>query len=396
MDRLGDIKIVFIIDSLLGFAGTEKHLFETVGNLDRGAFSFLVISFATREWVVEEFKKRGVSVITLPLERIYGLNAAKQFRILLDLLKREKPDIVQTFHFKSDTFGVIAAKAAHVPYIISSRRDMGSMKKKSHLLLNRLINRLIHEFIAVCDAVAKTLEENERVDPRRVMVIHNGVDILRYRPNPDANSEIRKRLNIPSDAFVLGIVSNFRPEKGIHVFFQAAKILAKEIRELKIIAAGCGKSEVQMVIGEEVIRFCRKNDLLSRTVFPGYVRDVREYIPAMDVACLTPIRNEGFSNAIIEKMAMGKPVVASDVGGTAEAVIDGTTGFIVPPGNPELLAERILFLYKNKEIRERMGRNARARVEEFFRLEKMVGKMDDFYREAYRKSSNGHMDRGRI
>ena len=93
--------------------------------------------------------------MTIPLEKIYDFHALKQFFVVLRHLKEISPDIVQTFHFKSDTFGVLAAKASGVPYIISSRRDIGDMKKKKQLLMNRLMNRWIDKFIAVCKAVLR-------------------------------------------------------------------------------------------------------------------------------------------------------------------------------------------------------------------------------------------------
>ena len=106
-------KIFFIIDILMGFAGNEKHLFDTItiGHLNKESFSCYVIAFKTREYVVDEFKKIGATIVTIPLERVYGFHALRQFFVLFRYIKKIGQDIVQTFHFKSDTFGVLAAKA---------------------------------------------------------------------------------------------------------------------------------------------------------------------------------------------------------------------------------------------------------------------------------------------
>lgn len=373
------IKIVFVIDTLKGFAGTEKHLYDTIAHLNREVFSCYVIAFETREWMVEEFKKIGARFMTIPLERIYNLHALKQFFVVIRYLKEISPDIVQTFHFKSDTFGVLAAKASGVPCVISSRRDIGDMKKKKQLLLNRLMNRWIDRYIAVCEAVSKIIQEDEGVTPERIHVIYNGVNTKRYHLDHNDISEIRKDLNIPVDAFVVGIISNFRPEKDIPCFFKAMDILQHEIKNLRIVAAGCASGKVQKKIGEQMVQFCRENNLLSQTLFPGYVKNVIPHIVAMDVACLTPVKNEGFSNAILEEMALEKPVVATDVGGNAESVVDGETGFIIPPNNPEQLAKKILYLYRNKEQRTLMGKKARERVLMSFSLDAMIQNIESLY-----------------
>lgn len=373
------IKIVFIIDTLVGFAGTERHLFETVTHLNGDIFSCHIISFLTRERTVEEFRKKGINVLTIPIVKIYGLDTLKHLRELRRELKNIGPDIVQTFHFKADTLGVLAAKTAGVPCVISSRRDTGDLKKRSHLLLNRAMNRFIDRFIAVCEAASRTMQQKERIKAESIRVIYNGVDTNKFHFSPGDARDARRGLNIPADSFVVGIVSNFRPEKDIPTFFKAMTILKKEIPDLRVIAAGRGSSETQIRIGEQMIQFCRENGLMDQTLFPGYLLDVRPYIAAMDVACLTPKSNEGFSNAILEEMSMGKPVVATDIGGNAESVVDGETGYIIPPGRPEALAEKILLLYRNPEQRERMCRKARERVEKTFSIEKMIHEMERFY-----------------
>lgn len=381
------IKIIFVIDILIGFAGTEKHLFDTITYLNKEIFSCCVVSFKAREWVVEEFKKVGAEILIIHLDKIYGLHALKQFYILVSYMKKVAPDIVQTFHLKSDTFGVLAAKASGTPCIVSSRRDIGDLKKKSHILLNRFTNQWIDKYISVCEAVAERLQKNEHVPPEKIKVIYNGVDTKKFYMNPNEMSNIRKNLNIPADSFIVGIVSNFRPEKDILCFFKAMAILQCKIKNLRIIAAGCGKNEVQKRIGEQIIQFCRENNLLCHVLFPGYAKDVRPYIAVMDVACLTPVKNEGFSNAILEEMSMGKPVVATDVGGNGESVLDGETGFIIPPNNPEQLAEKILFLYKNPEQRKCMDIKARERTEIIFSLETMIQNMEAFYMSVCKKGT---------
>lgn len=375
------IRILFIIDVLLGFAGTEKHLYDMVANLDRNIFSCFIVAFHARQSTIDEFEKIGITVMLLPLKKIYGFRAMRQLFALIKYIREITPDIVQTFHLKADTFGVLAAKIAGVSTVVSSRRDTGELKKTQHILLHRIINFFIIRFIAVCHSVAEEIQAKEHIPGNSIRVIHNGVDIHKYHPLFRNSSEARVEIGIPDDAFVVGIVSNFRPEKDLLTFFRAMSILKKDIRNLFIIASGRGRSPQQQEVGRKIDAFCEENNLSSITVIPGYVKDVRTYIAAMDVACLTPIRNEGLSNAILEKMSMGKPVVATDNGGNKEMVMHGKTGFIVPPGDCEALADRIQYLYINPGQRKLMGKESRKRIEQYFDIKYMIEKHEDFYKE---------------
>jgi glycosyltransferase involved in cell wall biosynthesis len=146
-----------------------------------------------------------------------------------------------------------------------------------------------------------------------------------------------------------------------------------------------------LVVGDgetrgDLTQYSKKNGLLEKTMFTGYVDDVRPYIQSMDVACLTPKENEGLSNVILEEMAMGKPVIATDVGGNAELVVDGVTGFIIEPGDKHALARRIMSLHQNHALRESMGFEGRKRVEEHFTIQTMIKNMEAFYFDLLRST----------
>jgi glycosyltransferase involved in cell wall biosynthesis len=120
-------------------------------------------------------------------------------------------------------------------------------------------------------------------------------------------------------------------------------------------------------------------EISNNVIFTGQVADVRSYLRALDVACLVPGGNEGFSNSIIEKMAMGLPLVVSDVGGNAEAVVDGYNGFVIPPNNSEKLTEALLYLAEHPGERKEMGRRSVARVRDMFTLDGMIKAYEELY-----------------
>lgn len=397
------IKVLYLIDRLIGFAGTEKHLFQLIRHFDKSIYCFEIIQFGTppsgnsgsgidaseqrtdqgkMDWIDEgsypsllhQFARQGVQIKTLPVERMYSPKGLIKFFKLVFIIREINPDIVQTFHFISDTYGVLASKVAGVRHIVSSRRDMADYKKKRQILINLLCNRFIDRYIAVCEAVGDRIQKLESIPKRKIDVVYNGLDFEEYTSHIQMKREVRNRLGIEDSAFVVGIACIFRPEKGLDIFFRALSELKSRIKDLRIIAIGDGE------IRPDVESLCNRLSLNSITTFTGYVRDIREYVPAMDIVCLTPNINEGLSNAIIEEMAMGIPIVATNVGGNAELILDNVTGMIVQPGDSDAIAQAILELYNKPMIRESMGRRGMERIRDNFSVERMIMKTQSIYR----------------
>ena len=166
-------------------------------------------------------------------------------------------------------------------------------------------------------------------------------------------------------------LSHFRPEKGHATFFAALRRVSPHIPKLKVLALGAGKERLQRLI--------ENDEVLRNIVTADKVTDVRDHLMACDIACLTPTKNEGFSNALLEEMAAGKPVIATDVGGNREAIVEGETGFVVAPGDDVAVAEKILALYRDPSLCRTMGLKARRHVEEHFSLEKMLSRTQNLY-----------------
>lgn len=376
------IRILYIIDFLHGYSGggTERHLLQLTNLLDRKKFLPTIVGFDVGDTpLTRVLRDAGVGVVSFPVGRYYTPRAIQRTHALAALIRGQKPDIVQTFHFKSDLLGAIAARAADVPWIISSRRDMGDNKKPWQRLLNRGANRFFHGFIAVCDAVGEALAVREGVRPERITRIYNGVDAIRYSPADVATRGIlRADLGLSPEDFVVGMVAVFRPEKDYKVFFEAIRRLHMSIPRLKAIAVGSGPTlEAQR-------NWCRDAGLEGIVIFPGAVQNVEKYLQMFDVACFVPSQNEGFSNALLEKMSMGLPVVATDVGGNREAVVNSFNGVLIPPGDSRRLEEALLFLYQRPDLRKEMGQRSRHRVETLFTLERMITAHAAFYSDLAR------------
>jgi len=373
------IEILFIIDYFHRTGGTEKHLAQLIAGLPADAFRCSVVAFDLgANPLLDALRARGVPIISVPVGREYVLNAVLQAWRLSRLIRRNRYDIVQTFHQKADTYGALIARLSGVKHLISSKRDTGQLRKPWHFFLNRRLKSLFDAFIVVAEAVRVAVIANDRLPPSRITTIYNGVDIARFTvPSAQQRRDARTHLGFAAEDFVVGMVAGFRPEKNHDVFFAGLLQAAPSIPSLKVVAVGAGP-----LLGRFRERTAQ-TELGARTVFAGDVPEVLPCLWAMDVGCLTSGSNEGFSNAILEQMAVGLPMIVTDVGGNAEAVIDGENGRVIPPLDAAALSRALIDLHRNPARAAAMGRASRTRIEERFSLERMCAEHIRLYRSLY-------------
>lgn len=372
----GRTRILFAIDYFHGTGGTEKHLTQLVRLLRRDAFECSVVVFDLgANPLIDDMRAAGVPVHHVPVRRIYAPNAFWRAMQLAGIIRRNRIDIVQTFHQTSDTFGALVARLCGVPHIISSKRDTGRLKRPIHIFLNRRLRFLFEKTIVVADAVGDAVVAAEQLDRSRIVRIYNGVDTRTFAP-PDANeaAAARRRLGFEHSDYVIGMVAAFRPEKNYGTFLEGAVRAMDAIPSLKVLAIGGGPLLEHFRALYDIERF------RSRIVFTGAVEDVARYLKAMDVGCLIPGKNEGFSNAVLEEMASGLPMIVTDVGGNAEAVIDGANGIVIPPADVDAFCAALVRLHADPALRLAMGRKSRQLVEQRYSLREMCEKHEMLYR----------------
>jgi glycosyltransferase involved in cell wall biosynthesis len=374
------VKILFLIDYFHRTGGTEQHLAQLVRGLAKLGFRSTVAVFDMGENpLLEALRREGVPVIHLPVAREYVPNAMWQAGRLARLIRRNRYDIVQTYHQKADTFGALVVHFAGAPRLVSSKRDTGELRNRLHRFLNRRLRGLFDKFIMTAERVRTAVVARDGLDEARVTTIHNGVDALRFTvPTAAQRQAARARFGFGSDDFVVGMVAAFRPEKNHEVFFAGLERAAPSIPSLRVLAVGAGE------LLESYRHQLVNSALGARTTFAGDVADVVPYLWAMDVGCLTPGSNEGFSNAVIEQMAVGLPMIVTDVGGNAEAVIDGVNGAVIAPGDSAALAAALLRIHADARLRAAQGAASRRRVEDAFSIEQMCAAHARLYRELLR------------
>ena len=360
------IKILYVIDHFRDSGGTETHLARLIAGLPADKFRCTVVAFDLGDNVLlDALRANGVDVIHIPVGREYVPNAIIQAWRLAALIRRNRYDIIQTFHQKADTYGALIAWLSGAKHLVSSKRDTGDLRKPLHVFLNRLLKHLFDAFIMVAEAVSIAVVANDHLPASRVTIIYNGVDAARFIvPSSLQKAEARKHFGFAAQDFVVGMVAAFRAEKNHEVFLAALSRAAPKIPSLRVLLVG----------GGPLLNECRKlvvyTGLATRTVFTGEIADVLRCLWSMDVGCLTPGRNEGFSNAVIEQMATGLPMIVTNIGGNAEAVANGENGFVVPL-DVEALANALVQVNRDPVRARAMGHASRQRVVERFSLDRM-------------------------
>lgn len=363
------VRVVCLIDTIGAHAGTENQLVEVLRRLDRQVIEMHLCCLEDSERLREI--ARLCPVVVFPTRRIYtpgGLWQMLRFRKYLD---RERIQVLHTLMTRATMFGVLAARHSGCKAVITARRNLGYWYTPGYKYMFRYLNRHTTRVLANSEGAKRAAVEVEGIPADKVDVIYNGVDTEAYSVSR-ARSHAADASGIPHDARVVGIVANLRPVKDLPLFLRAASVVASRIPDARFLIAGHGPMR------EELGRLASELGIASRVYFTDGKGRVVDYLHRMSIACLTSA-SEGFSNAILEYMAAGLPVVATNVGGNSEAIVDGETGILVSERTPEAFAAPLLMLLNNEILRRSMGAAGLARCRELFEIERIVRLQESYY-----------------
>jgi len=312
-------------------------------------------------------------IFVLPLQRTYDLTALKASFDLKRFLKKQRVQIVQTFFESSDLWGGLVAKVMSPAKLIWSRRDMGILRDRKHSVAYRLMSGVPDRVFAVSEQVRQHCIEVDRIDPARVLTIYNGLDLSDW----DNVTQPTKR----AGESVITTVGNIRRVKGHDVFIKAAAAIASQFPKATFSIAG---EVLEPDYFAELQALVRELNLSDRLHFAGGITNLREHLAAADIFVL-PSRSEGFSNAIVEAMAASLPVVATDVGGNAEAVQDGVSGILVKSEDVAALSAAILQLLSDPAKARQMGLEGKRLAAERFTTDAMMKQITSAYSDLLKR-----------
>lgn len=320
---------------------------------------------------IEKVRQAGARLLFYDLDSWAALWRFRRF------LSRERFEVVHSHRdpaLRFATFGVLASgfRGAFV-----TNRGTTYHLKPRRLAWWLFRRRGLDRVVAVAEAVKRALVESGGLAPEKVDVVYGSVDLERFDPERIDRRAARRALGIPADAFVMGTVASWAPKKGYDIFFEAAARIARAApieRPVWFLAAG---QRVAKKHGAQIEAL----GLRERTVAPGHCEDVPGALAAMDVFVCASTKGEGLTGTVREAMAMGVPVVSSDVSGNGEIVRPGETGLLTAPGDAEALAEAVVHLAAHPEEAARYARAGRALVERAFADEVRGARIEALYRE---------------
>lgn len=363
---------VMFLETSLRMGGTEQVVTQLIERFDRKRVRPILCCFYDTGILGAHLMKEGVTVY-------HGLarhrwDVTLPFR-LFRLLRREHVDVLFMINQPLVQFwGTWCGLLARIPVRIAAIRSTGKINRIQRRLL---INWLTFPWVSRVTALSQThktyLIEKERIDPKKIEIISNGVDLGRFN-GVEAPPSLRASLGLPDGAPLVAIVAMLRPEKAHDVFLRAAQTVLKQVPETHFLVAGEGSERLRLE------RLVAQLGIAPHVHFLGTRRDIPLLLSVCDVGVLSSHSVvETVSNAVLEYMGAQKPVVATRVGSLPEMIDDGETGFLVEPGDWNEMAEKITVLLRDRALASRMGRAGRDKVKRYYTVEQMVSQTEDLF-----------------
>ena len=375
------IRVAFVVNTM-HVGGTELNALRTAERLDASRLDITVITLAREGPLLERYRHAGIRVVQVPITSLHNRSTLAAARRLYRLLRDERIDVLHCHDIYSNVFAVPVGRLARVPLVIASRRWTHPWGDRRVEVANRLVYRLAHRVLGNSAAVATMLREVDGVPARRVVELPNFVDDDAFAsPGVDATAAFRAECGIPDDALVLGCVARVEPVKDHESLVRAFAALAPAWPALHLCVVGDGSRRpaleqlaIELGVGE-------------RVHFAGQRPASPNLHHAFDISALTSL-SEGFPNSLVEAMAAGRPVVATNVGGNPDAVRTGT-GLLVPPGEPAQLAAAFERLLGDKKMRHSMGVRAQKVARDEFHADSVLGRLESLYAELLAQRTGG-------
>ena len=356
--------------------GSERQAVQLTRLLREDAKFNVFLATLNNEGVLrEEVEKIGFTEIPeFPLDSFYDLNFLKQLRNCVRFLRENHIEIVHTHDFYTNVFGISAARLAKVKVKIASKRETLGVRSKAQKTIEKQIFKIADAIVANSKAVENYLLE-EKISAEKIEVIYNGLDLERLKPHLTDRKQICEELGLPTDENIkfITLVANLRHDvKNQPMFLRAAQKVTEKFPNAHFVLAGEGE------LKNDLENLAKDLKIAENTHFIGRCAKIPELLFVSFAGVLTSF-HEGFSNSILEYMAANLPVVATNVGGASEAIIENETGFLVESNDDETMSNRLIELLKSEEKAKNFGERGKEIVEKRFSLKAQLENTLELY-----------------
>lgn len=372
---------VLYVNHTAELGGAEFSLLDLLTHLDRNRFEPVAV-LPVRGPLLERVRALDVPVHTVPMRRLkrtkdpfVQIPSLVQWllsrRKVAEIARRERIDLI---HANSTTAFLYAAAAAREIKAVWHERDLGKLSRPERYLAARA-----SRIIAISESVAQPLL-HEFGASGKVRMIHNGVDVDRFKPM-ERDEEVRRGLGASSDELLVGMVAHFARWKRHELFLFVAAEVLKRRPSARFVIVGDDPFGEHRRYRHKLYRRTRQLGLVERVKFAGIREDMPAVLNALDVL-VHPTESEPFGRVILEAMACGVPVVAVDRAGPSEIIIDGESGTLMPDNEIPTVVEAVLGMLQDVQLRQQIGDGARERAIAAFDVRRTVSEIEKLYEEV--------------
>ncbi len=395
------VKVIHIITRLDKGGSAENTLLTTMG-LDKNKYEVVLIkglslesemSAEERTSLDEGLKQaelKGVKLITVPslIRRINPMLDLQALFRLYRIFLQKKPAIIHTHTSKAGILGRWASFFARVPIVVHTPHGHifygyhGKIKTKLFILIEKLTAMITDMIITLTKREKDDHIQFDISKSHKFAVIHSGVNLEDFSKNFVNSDELKRDLGIPITDSIVGTVGRLVEIKGHRYLLDAARLVLNKLPNVTFLLIGDGH------LMTELINHASALGIKNKVIFGGWRGDVAQLINAFDIFVL-PSLNEGMGRVLVEAMAMGKPIVASDIGGIPDLVKDGTNGILFPPRDVHAMAEAIMKLLLDRELARKMGKEG-ERTSLNYDTGVMVKNIERLYEDVLRGKGQAH------
>jgi len=366
--------VVHLVESL-EVGGMENGVVNLVSRMDRERFAVSICCLSHPGALAAKLEGSDIPLFTL------GWLSGFRPRIITALAREltlRKADVVHTHGWLTLVYGAFACKLAGVPALINGEHGTFHLDQPRRKLAYRLLSLLVTKFLTVSYSLRDQLVDVLHIPIGKIVTIPNGVDAGKFSPRSHAHiRQVKEKLGIPVAAQVIGSTGRLEPVKNYDMLLRAFARIRPEFPQLRCLLIGDGSRR------RHLEQLASELGIAEAVIFLGKVNNPYDILPVLDVFVLTSF-SEGMSNTILESMACAKPVVATDVGGNREMVMDGRNGILVESGNVPQLAEALAVLLRDEGKIALYGSNSRKIVEENYSISSMVSAYEAVYADILR------------
>ncbi len=375
----GRIRVAYVLDNMR-IGGTELNAVRVAERLDRDRFDLRVVALNADGPLAKRYRSAGIPIMTTPISSLHGMDMISAGMRLSRFLRDEQIEVVHAHDMYSNVFAAPWSRLARVPAFIASRRWWHSLPNRQLRVGNTIAFKFAHIVLANSPAVAESIRVADRVRARRIRVIPNFVDDDAFADLPPSRrTQLREAFGVPDRSFVIGCIARLVPVKDHRTLLSAFARVYPKYPMARLLLIGDGSSAESLKQQADELR------IRDAVVFAGERVEAFNMHQLFDLSVLCSI-SEGFPNTLVEAMAAGRATVATRVGGSVDAVLDGLTGILVRPEMPLEFADALDRLLGDTNLRARMGAEGRATARRSFSAGLVVPAIEALYVEAAARS----------